>query len=236
MIPQNLIEKIHQGNAEYKTFVLGMGGSSIIQIPKKSYIVITSFTFHHFIDRKDTHNLEELAFNVVHNLQFRSSNKNRYNYTFRTNIQNMGAGTWVNTIGILNPAETRQCYQVHDSNIYVECWRMKTTKDWTNLVRTDSLIQTNNENTPLGYGSNAGTSAPTTVRAEIDSAVSEYQPQGALSGYPQGNQGRNQFINNINKDTALHPIDTTTLFQNFSFPIINIDYILVSEQTTSHVK
>jgi len=231
VIPQNLIDKISKGRAEFKTFPCGVGGNIILQCPKKSYIVILGFSYSHFVDLKST-NPNELIANCIHNVQFKSVNKNRYNYTFRTNLIAFGTG-----FQITNPVEYRNAYQTHDSDVHIDIWRMNSANNWVNIVNAVSNARTNNENTPLSYGTPADVNAVPSVRQMVlDPPSAEYHPQGDLAGIPTNNGYRSQFINDININTGLNPPNPALPLVNWTFPILNVDYVLVNEQTNENTK
>lgn len=237
MIPQNLIDKIHQGRAEFKTFCAGLGGNMIIECPKKSYIVILKFTYSHFIDLPKIFTETDKLKNNVHNVQFKSSNKNRYNYTFRTNFAEASVSK---ILFITNPAEIRECYQVHDSHIHIDIWRMTTAQNFGNVVSAVANLRTNNESPPLSYGTPADVGAVASVRTGLlNPPTAEYHPQGDVSGLPTINGYRNQLIGDLDVNTGLVALDPTTptpAFINYQYPILNIDYILVNEQTLETTK
>jgi hypothetical protein len=233
MIPQNLIDKIHKGRAEFKTFPCGVGGNIILQCPKKSYIVILGFSYSHFCDLKSI-NFPEVRANCVHHVQFKSVNKNRYNYTFRTNFVSIDVTPFFQ---ISNPAEYRKAYQVHDSDIHIDIWRMNSGANWVNIINAVASSRTNNENTPLSYGTPADAFAVPSVRQILmDPPTGEYHPQGDNAGIPTNNGYRSQFIGDINSVTGLNPPIPANPFVNWSFPILNVDYVLVNEQTNENTK
>ena len=234
-IPQNLVDKIHKGKAEFKTFVCGMGGNMIIECPKKSYIVILGFNYSHFIDLK-TIGFNEMRNNCIHNVQFKGANKNRYNYTFRTSFNSIVDSPFYQ---ITTQPEYRSAYQVHDSNIHIDIWRMNSAQNWVNVINAVANLRTNNESPPLSYGTPAdATPIPSIVRAVLDPPTAEYHPQGDVAGLPTNNGYRNQFINNINSANGLIPpiINPANTFLMWNFPILNIDYILVNEPTNEQTK
>jgi hypothetical protein len=234
-LPQNLVDKIHNGTAEAKTFVCGLGGAIIIQVPKNTYIVITGFSYSHFVDLKGI-GFDEMRANCIHNVQFKSVNKNRYNYLFRTAFNSIVDSPFYQ---ITSPTEYRNAYQVHDSDIHIDIWRMNSVHNWVNILNAVSSARTNNESPPLSYGTPADAfPVPSVVSTILDPPTSKYIPQGDVGGQATTNGYRNQFINDINVANGLNPPNPNPLntFASWNFPILNIDYILVSEKPNQHTR
>jgi hypothetical protein len=76
------------------------------------------------------------------------------------------------------------------------------------------------------------------VSVLLDPPTSKYLPQGDVSGQNTSSGYRNQFINDINIANGLNPplINPLNTFLSWNFPILNIDYVLVSEKTNQHTK
>jgi len=222
MITDNLIRLIESGQAQYKVHTIGIGGSSAILVPKNNYIVIIDFSFSHFIDRPliAPEDLAQLMDNSVHFVEFRSKG-NAFSYCMRTNFLPV-LNKYVMPV---NNAEQYNTYQLHKTDCHIDIWRMEPRNSWT---YTYGILpdKTNEDSKPTGYGTIAVSNANTLLDFRFAGFI-VYYPFGALQSQ-NGDTFYNTFRCPITSFNALIPIDSAFTGVNYTYPIVNIGYVLVN--------
>ena len=239
MLTDNLIKLIHEGKAEYKTYTLGVSGTGFIQVPKNHYIVITDFIYNHFVDT-DAENINTMAlanglsYNALHTVVFSSSPKSQYMWDFRTNIQIFPffdietQAQDFNFFSVLNDAENINCYQVHNDNINISIFRFNTLKEWSITMGLNS-DKSNSSVLPMGYGNPTQGGIDTVQEVRLSPGGAQYLPLSDIGSIaPDSALYKNQFRDDISETTALNPpAQSLEVSGIYTFPVINISYVLV---------
>ena len=234
MLTEDLIKKIEHGQAELHTYLVGGSGIGFIQVPRNHYIVITGFSFSHFIDTDlkqitSQADMETILQAALHTVQFVSKNK-RYIYNFRTNINFTPiSGTGHLFFTPINDAEHLDTYQKHEENINISIFKFNDIAGWQTTSSANSN-ESNSEAKPAGYGNalQGGESAAQEIIFVPGGA--QYVPVAELSNIALGPDFRKEFRDNVDKNTRLFPpnvdIDVSKIY---TFPVINIDYVIVKQ-------
>jgi len=233
MIPANLIALIEAGQAEFKTHTTGGGGLSFIKVPENKHVVITGFSYSHFAD--DTQKSAvfiDLVNRCIHNVQF-FSGRTRFLYTFRTNfsIQTTLPGTTGarDNYGVpLNGAEYVECYQVHAKDIAISVFGFEDLINWSIAGNLPGVLS-NNESLPASYGNTVSGGEPVTNTIQF-SPHAVFQPQSTNSPTPPPAGYRDQFRDDVNATTKLNTLNG---YNPYSFPILNISYVLINSPFTN---
>lgn len=231
MIPQNLIEKIHNGKAKFQTWATGGTGSTRIPVPKNNYIVIVGFHWSHFsqydpLNVTDTR-VTQMFDNCLHNLIFRSYG-NEFLYAIRSTFLSQGK-TGAETFHPVVPSETFETYQVHKTDCHIDIWRINKVSQWA-LSMSKLSDKTTELAGPIGYGTLNNTPNQNCVREILfDGINAQYVPYGENQGLPLQSDWREQFRSNISNQTALFNIDSANQDAVNTFPLLNISYVLVNE-------
>ena len=237
MLTQNLINLIESGQAQFKNITTGGTGASRIPVPKNNYIVITDFHWHHFSDR-DTRNFDDvnehqqMLRNTMHALSFRSYGLDYY-YAIRSSLITQAWNENETQKYAQIPFQTDSvydCYQVHKTDCHVTIWKIPSV--WSgNYGRLND--STTEERSPVGYGTSSfppSFNCQTQIDFGIGGADGSYVPFGNQQ-YPDGtlpNNWRNQFRPDVAFDTILPPTDYHYDDVNFTYPLMNISYVLVN--------
>ena len=236
MITQNLIDLIHSGKGKYSNWATGITGSQRIPVPRNNYIVITDFTFYNFMDRgalAPDHNLQEPFKRCIHNLKFKSYG-NEFIYIHRSNfiIQNNPAVSNQKSIFMpLTNFDKYDTYQVHKTDCHIDIWSLNDTQ--SNVSTFQRLQDTTTEDPgPQGYGTfPGGTPATNVVVQTILGAPGgpQFLPYGNLSGITQLPGWRENLRADIDATTGIQPPKLSEIEAPFTFPLLNIGYVLVNE-------
>ena len=235
MIPSNLIELIEKGEAQFRNWCTGGSGATRIPVPKNNYIVITDFHFQHFIDvdplaESDKEIRAELAKNHVHNLAFRSYGS-EYFYGIRSGYQAIAANLDAGLFTIPQVDSKYNCYQVHKTDCHIDIWRYTDYLQWVQAFQplNDATTETPN---PVGYGTkpNGAPYQDALVGIEFGVGGAVYLPYWLEGGLPFGaTPGTvDMFRDSINNGTFLFPPDLRRPDAHFTYPILNISYVLVN--------
>jgi hypothetical protein len=233
MITPNLVELIEKGDAQYKTWTTGATGSARIPVPKNNYIVITDFHYSHFVDR--TPDFENPEFdmaavlkNVVHHLSFVSYGQN-YLYTIRSSFRQQ---FWEG-LNFITPSESDtkyDTYQVHRNDVHIDIWRLIDFENWIMTVSklSDKTAEPAN---PAGYGTLNNTPNQNVLREIFFNGLlgDQFVPYGENQGIVLTQAWREQFFNAITNVSALNRPATESIDCNYSYPILNIGYVLVNK-------
>jgi len=233
MITQNLIDLISKGKAQYKTWCTGATASSRIPVPKNNYIVITDFHYSHFCDRDPLVTnpkffIAMMYANCVHGLLFRSFG-NDFFYTVRSGFNIYNAGVDENYILQSQPDTHFNTYQVHKTDCHIDIWRFPDYSNWG--LSTSKLDDKTSEYAgPTGYGTQNNTPNQNVVREIFFDAPTgqQYVPYGENQGLPLNTDWREQFRPDISNLSALFPPDINNIDAHYTYPIINIGYVLVN--------
>jgi len=230
MITQNLVELIESGQAQYKNWIIGATGSSRIPVPKNSYIVITDFTYHHFIDRDvltDPIIISQILTNAIHNLSFTSYGQ-KYIYGIRT-VFDIIFNDGIQLIMPKVPSTHYDTYQVHKTDVHVDIWRIPNFNLWSpSFSKLDD--KTTEAAGPTGYGTqNNGPNQNVTRKVDLTGFQTDFLPYGENQGLPLNQGWREQFYGDIDNNTALFQIDKNKLDCLYTFPLMNVGYVLINK-------
>lgn len=227
MITENLAQKIENGEAKYKTFAIGATGSSMIACPKDSYVVITDFTFFHFIDRSALQqlNIESILKNCQHTIRFASQTE-QYVYNVRTAFTPV-VYDGVEMMMPVSPEYNKDTYQVHTTDVRIDIWRFSDFANW--VLNAGKLLDVTAETRgPAGYGTVTNTPNQNVLRRiEFFINAQNYLPNGVKQGMPLINSWREQFFDDINNQSALEIPNTDDKDFHFTYPLLNVGYVLV---------
>lgn len=239
MLTDNLIKLIHEGKAEFKNYALGGSGVGFLQVPKNHYIVITNFVYNHFIDTALSHintidDAISLSNNALHTVIFKSGQNSRYMWNFRTNIfmfpfieNTIPATAGVNFFSPSNDAENIDCYQVHTENLSISILKFNPLAGWAINMGLNS-DKSNSDKSPTGYG-NVTQGGFNAVQEIIFSAGgAQYVPLSDASTVAPTPTYKNQMRDDVSATTALNkPSRDLPISGIYSFPVVNISYVLV---------
>ena len=236
MLTENLIARIENGSAELKSYCIGGAGVGFIQVPKNHYVVITGFSFSHFIDTdlrvlNDNALFDELAANALHSLQFQSG-KTRFIYSFRTNFQYQKIISSIPLdnnymFQVLNDAEHIDTYQKHQSDINISIFKFHDVAKWV-LTNDLNSNQSNSENLPSGYGNPTSGGQPSVQAIEFTPGGAQYIPLADVSLVPPNANYRKEFRDNVDATTRTLPVNQVIPASKiYTFPVINIDYVII---------
>lgn len=236
MLTENLIKKIEDGSAELRTYVVGGSGVGFIQVPKNHHVVITGFSYSHFIDTKlrvlnDNALIEELAANALHTLQFQSGDQ-RFLYGFRTNFQYQKIVSSIPLdnnymFQVMNDAERIDTYQRHQTDINISIFKFHDVSKWTLTIDVNSS-QSNSENLPSGYGNPISGGQPQVQGIVFAPGTAQYIPLADVSLVPPGAAYRKEFRDNVDATTKLEDLNQVIAGSKiYTFPLVNIDYVMI---------
>ncbi|MEI8136120.1 MAG: hypothetical protein WCH21_02230 [Bacteroidota bacterium] len=232
MITQNLVDLINSGKAQFRNWTTGGTASSRIPVPKNNYIVITDFTYHHFAGRflnntTDEEIIKNAFDNCVNNLRFNSFGQD-YAYTIRSgfNITRPIVGNSV-VINFPNGDTKYDCYQVHKTDVHVDLWRFPNLDTWV-LNGGNLSDKTSEGRAPYGYGTAPMNPPAFPVQRSIDFLGATFVPYGENQGIPLPANWRETFHSDINFNTILFPPAINDVDGQFTYPLINISYVLVN--------
>lgn len=238
MLSNNLSDLIHQGVAKYYTFCVGTTGSCRLPVPDDSFIVITDFTFHHFVDRNQLlpFDIQNALKNCVHHLRFKSQSDN-YLY----NIRSAFRMEFFDGIDFLMPlgesSVSYDTYQVHTTDVHIDIWRLTDFTAW--MVEISKLANKTVEPAgPTGYGTVNNAPNQNVVRRVNPGGfgLQDYIPYGINQDLPLNAGWREQFFSDIDNQTLLFPPAVTSDDGNFTYPLLNIGYVLVKQPFVKHNK
>jgi len=234
MITQNLIDLIHSGKGKYANWCTGIAGSQRIPVPRNNYIVITDFTFYNFMDRKvDTlHDPLEPFARCIHNLKFKSYGNefvfiHRSNFLIQNSIRNTGQKEFYMPLTNYDKYDT---YQVHKTDCHIDIWNLY---DSLQMVNNFNRLQdvTTEDPGPQGYGTFPG-GVPyqnTVVETLLTPFGPQFIPYGGLSGRTLNPGWHENLRSDIDRNTGLQPPAQNELECAFTFPLLNVGYVLVNE-------
>lgn len=231
MITQNLVELIEKGIGQYKSWSTGATGSSRIPVPKNNYIVITDFHYFHFADRDplvdESEFTKQMYQNCVHGLLFRSFGNDFYYSMRSTFLQQIIDGK--RTVMPLQPESKYDTYQVHKTDCHIDIWRFPDFNKWA-LTVSKLSDKTSEYAGPTGYGTLNNTPNQNVLRELYFDGfgAQQYVPYGENQGVPLLTDWREQFRPDIFNGSALFPPDLKNIDCNFTYPIVNIGYVLVN--------
>lgn len=231
MITPNLTKLIESGIAQYRTWAGGATGSFRIPVPDANYAVITDFTFYHFADRNPiegaTLDAVEALKNCVHHLNFYSYGTPGYIYNIRSSFE---IQFWDGREYLMPrvPSDRYDTYQVHKTDIHVDLWRLIDFQNW--LMSVSKLDDKTSEPPgPMGYGTAGNPPSQNVLRQLLfNDPDQQFLPYGENQGITQQQDWREQFYSDIGNQTLLHPPDTANIDCNFTYPLLNIGYVLVN--------
>ena len=236
MITQNLIDLIHSGKGKYANWCTGITGSQRIPVPRNNYIVITDFTFYNFMDRSALladHNLQEPFRRCIHNLKFKSYG-NEFLYIHRSNFIIQANPVVSNQSYIFMPLtnyDKYDTYQVHKTDCHIDIFSLNNTQ-----LNVSTFTRLNDKTTEdpgtQGYGTfPGGTPATNTVVETLLGGPGgpQFLPYGDLSGIPQLPGWRENLRADIDATTGIQPPRKSEIEAPFTFPLLNIGYVLINE-------
>lgn len=246
MLTQNLINLIESGQAQFKNWSTGGTGACRIPVPKNNYIVITDFHWHHFADRNtlqgDFNQHQQMLRNTMHALSFRSYGLDYY-YAIRSSLMTQGWNENEVQKYVQIPFQTDSvydCYQVHKTDCHITIWKIPSV--WDAGSSYGKLNDSTTEETPpVGYGT-AGFppsfNCQTDIQWGVGGAIGTYVPFGDQQ-YPDFtlvNNWRDTFRPDVATETILPPTNTDYDDVNFTYPLLNISYVLVNHPFTKNTR
>lgn len=239
MITQNLVDLIHSGKGKYQTWATGYTGSQRIPCPKNNYIVITDFTFYNFMDRnpQEQNKPSEPFANCIHNLKFKSYG-NEFIYVHRSNfIQQVHEQSAVYMP--LTNYDKYDTYQVHKTDVHIDIWRLPDPKTVSTYDYDPLSDKTTEDPNPQGYGTKPQGAPYQNVIRKVDLSGlggSDFLPYGENQGLPQNPGWREVLRADIDINTLLYPPATEIYDTSFTFPLLNIGYVLVNHPFEAHIR
>lgn len=239
MLPANLIKLIEEGQAQLKTWTTGATGSQRIPVPRDSYVVIVGWTYHHFVDQSTgvPFDMLEVLKNVVHNVKFASDANHTFMYCVRSAFTPQ---LWNGNEFIVPviPDTHYETYQIHKTDVHIDIWRLPDYSKWATTY--NKLAATTSEPAgPIGYGSTQNPPSQNVIKQIFfgGGTLQQYLPYGDLNNItPIVGEFREQFFANIDANSLLLPPALDQTGGNYTYPIINIDYVLIDKALPSHVK
>lgn len=231
MISHNLSDLIHQGVAKYYTFCVGATGSCRLPVPDDSYLVITDFHYHHFVDRvllSPGVDIQEALRDCTHHIRFRSQSES-YLYNVRTSFK-IDFFDGFDFLMPRVPEVSYDTYQVHTTDVHIDIWRLIDFKAWIlNVGKLDN--KTVEPAGPLGYGTvNLAPNQNVLRQVDMDGfGTSNYIPYGTNQNLPLTLGWRDQMFSDISNRTFLFPPDIINVDGNYTYPLVNIGYVLVKQ-------
>lgn len=235
MITQNLIELIHSGKGKYSNWCTGITGSQRIPVPRNNYIVITDFTFFNFMDRNvlgDLHDFKEPFRRCIHNLKFKSYGQ-EFVYIHRSNFLIIANETSQQTqiFMPLSNYDKYDTYQVHKTDCHIDIFSLNDSKSNTsNFTRLQDT--TTEQPGPQGYGTFPGGTPATNVVVETilgGPGGPQFLPYGDLANIAQLPGWRENLRADIDATTGIQPPALNEIETAFTFPLLNIGYVLINE-------
>lgn len=229
-IPENLIRLIETGKAQYRTAALGAAGAYSIPVPENKYIIIFGYTFNHFFDSNvlDTDLLKLTR--ALHHLQFQSkSDRWLYNHRSLPSIINVGTALGpIFQIYATNPAETISVYQIHKSDVNITIWNARPTNQWSFTYAAIPKHTGTIENPVLGVGM-APTGLLTTQRISNEPTMFRWIINPISQRNKPVDGARFEFSSPIIAQTVLKQPRNSTTDGLYSFPLLNVYYVVVDK-------
>ena len=160
MITPKLEQMIHEGIASARTFVCGMSGNNVLDVPDNAYIVIHNIIYFPFFDTPEDFNGTYEIDRLTHcnkQVQFKSEQTDNH-FMFRD------SGLFV-----LVPINV-DTYMVHFSDVAISFLRQPTILP-ANLTTQASQVTSVVRSAPQGYGGLAST-----AEANLQAGSNQYLP------------------------------------------------------------
>ena len=230
MLTQNLTNLIETGQAQFRNWVTGATGSSRIPVPKNNYVVITGFHFFHFGDidpLSQEATIDQLMRNTMHQIMFRSYGQ-EYFYGVRSSFLRSITSTGLEMAIPTQPETFFDCYQVHKTDVHVDIWRYPKPKDWVGGSFTRLNDKTTEPPSPSGYGTFPIGVPALNVQTEVNFGAGTFYPYGEQSGFTLTGGWQENFRTGITNLTALFPPAQGDNSAQYTFPLVDISYVLVN--------
>lgn len=226
MITPKLEQLIHEGKAQYKTFVVGLSGVSVLPIKPGNYIVITDFIYNPFTDVPEADNFANLGDvwkRSNKQIEFRSQ-KSCNHYIMRDSAPYSFIPIRVDT------------YLVHERDVTISIGVMPSLTAGTMVLNYGATPTTTDIlASPSGYGT-----LDSVLSAQLTNPTQQYQPTSSInSGIATANDYRVQFKANydaVSKLTNQNLPAYTGYMKDRAYPILNIGYVYVNEAPTFKIQ
>jgi len=223
MLTANLESWIQKGKAEFKTFSFGGSGVGTIPVPTNHFIIITDFDYFYF---SDVETESDFARRSVFQLSFRSQKSNNH-FIIRNGITPVGEGVIITFFPY-----HKDCYLTHEGNVQIDIVNVPTTTGWA-ITTLPLPAKSNEAPQPVGYGIGG---QPAVRRIDF-SGTENYLPLTKLrDDIASGNFYREQFKVDVNAANKLNPPFTGSHLGNFSYPIVNVSYVLFNMNLNEFVQ
>jgi hypothetical protein len=243
----DFLEKlIWKGKASYKTTTLGMGGYSMLVLPKNSIAVILDFTYWYFTEATTQEGFIEnigqwfqIMQSSIHQIRFESKrSSNQYVIRNEQCLYKLGQGASEVDLICNNGFIRYDTYMIHEDKIRMEIVRSPDIVDLT-INSAIAPAECGYKDVPAGYG----TEATPTALQQIYELTMVINPLAILTGWynadfvplalKQANTvyfDRIQFPYVTGTDLRIDPFgvfDERFLWR--LIPIVNISYVIIDE-------
>lgn len=223
MITAKLEQMIHEGIASSRTFVCGMSGNCVLDVPEGKYIIIHNIVYFPFWDTpegKDGSFDAQKIRRANKQVEFKSQKSDNH-YIFRDS-----------GLTVLNPINV-DCYLVHFDNVAIS-FLVQPDVVKGNIIDqaspTTSVVRAN----PQGYGG-----LLSVLDIKLDVGAMQYQPaNNKNSGQVPNATYRGEFKLDYTNATKLFNTQLTPDgdFLNRSLPILNVQYVLINKGASDKVQ
>jgi len=235
IIPDNLIKKIHAGEAAFHTAVLGAAPTNVIRVPDNKYIVIVTFTSFHFLDQASSGDIPGSFLNRVYQIEFQS-NKSQNHFVLRSDLRiDIAAGA---ETAIATGSTTFNTYLVHLDDVNVIVIK-ENPFPWTTSLG-DIPPGLSGQPPPLGTEAGVKGAFPVILDIEYAGALAVSNPLTSKFHTKVGGPG-NQY-NGLRFSVTATSKFSGLGFPNVnnsgpgSYPIINVGYVLVNKNPGDKVQ
>jgi len=242
-IPQNLVQKIADGNARYMTYVFGYSTSGILPVRNDTYIIIIGFKWWNFLNvfTPDLTDVTLVWIDSVKQIRFYSEKSNNH-FIIRQPIRAYDAeppeDIFYDTYG---SEDYKDLYLVHEQNVQIEI---------TNSPVEDSVASasgiapaaTAKTRTPSGYGTLATGAAA--ISAFTNFAMGTGLPGGNMEVLPLTNEFEAaQFVPEFANGQVNYPVRQPNFLTEQGFgrmsrmvPLVEIQFIEIDIEPTEKLK
>lgn len=246
LLSEEIKKMLFTGKAAFKTYVIGMTGSSLIPIAQQCVGIVVSLKYYSFLDipEADFRN-DVVPFSAIYDRSVTQINllspKSKNSFIVRDKITcaqvfDSAAGANVNQWQI-NGEANFECFLVHENSIQVEIVKTPAAANQGTLFTDFTPDSINKPQPPEGYGVD-GQPGSIVQPVQVGVDVAGNYTTVPLSADQVGNPvaaanltGQLKFP--VNAGTALQPFDSAGAYKTRAYPIVNFGVIEIRKNIYS---
>lgn len=233
MLTDGLEQAIQDGIASFKTFAVGGSGVGTIPCPKNGFLVIVGIDYSYFSDAPvpEEGALPDFLTRSIFQVEFRSK-KSQNHFIFRNEYAPIDVDGEV--LYLPSGRVLVDTYLVHAENVKIDIVNVPSPDLWTGVNYSQLPTKSQEDPLPVGYG--IGAAGVNAVRRIQFSATEDYLPLTRKRDDIAATNYREQFRVDVNEDNKLNAPLQTGNYGNFSYPIMNVQYVEFMVPKNQYVK